>query len=185
MTSFQKCVRWSRLPRLFHQNLVIIEQIVSDTLLEGDHPRIISAKFGWDCLSSFRGEDFFLISSPLFFYFKHIPFLDHLAFRPCELLSSLFVRRPPVHISHVNLLLRNHWANCNQTFVEWSLGGPFHICVRWSRLPTKKSQWFLRRRLTCEMWTGGRRTKSDDNSSHGLKTRWDKKGIYVKLVLAM
>jgi len=28
-------------------------------ILEGDHPRIISAKFGWDWLSSFRGEDFF------------------------------------------------------------------------------------------------------------------------------
>ena len=27
--------------------------------------------------------------------------------------------------SHKNLLLRNHWANCNQTFVEWSLDGPF------------------------------------------------------------
>jgi hypothetical protein len=27
--------------------------------LKGDHPRIISAKFGWDWLSSFRGEDFF------------------------------------------------------------------------------------------------------------------------------
>ena len=25
--------------------------------------------------------------------------------------------------SHKNLL-RNHWANCNQTFVEWSLDGP-------------------------------------------------------------
>jgi hypothetical protein len=23
--------------------------------------------------------------------------------------------------SHNNLLLRNHWANCNQTLVEWSL----------------------------------------------------------------
>jgi hypothetical protein len=29
-----------------------------------------------------------------------------------------------VNISHFNLLLRNHWANCNQTLVEWSLGGP-------------------------------------------------------------
>jgi hypothetical protein len=37
-----------------------------DTILEGGHPRIISAKFGWDWLCSFRGEDFFLISSPLF-----------------------------------------------------------------------------------------------------------------------
>ena len=54
----------------------------------------------------------------------YIPFLAHLAFRPCELLSSLFVLRPSVHISHFNLLLRNHWANCNQALVEWSLGCP-------------------------------------------------------------
>jgi hypothetical protein len=50
-----------------------------------------------------------------------------LAFRPCELLSSLFahrlVRRPSINISHFNLLLRNHWANYNQTLVEWSLDG--------------------------------------------------------------
>ena len=37
-----------------------------DTVLEGAHPRIILAKFGWDWLCSFRGEDFFLISSSLF-----------------------------------------------------------------------------------------------------------------------
>jgi hypothetical protein len=30
-----------------------------DTILEEDHPRIISAKFGWDWLSSFREEFFF------------------------------------------------------------------------------------------------------------------------------
>jgi hypothetical protein len=40
---------------------------LTDTILKGEHPRIISAKFGRDWLSSFR-EDFFLISSP-FFYF--------------------------------------------------------------------------------------------------------------------
>ena len=51
-------------------------------------------------------------------------FLAHLAIRPVELLPSLFVRRPPVNISHFNLLLRNHWANCKQTLVESSLGGP-------------------------------------------------------------
>ena len=39
---------------------------MSDTNLEGVHPRIISAKFGWDWLSSFRGEDLFKMSSPLF-----------------------------------------------------------------------------------------------------------------------
>ena len=28
-----------------------------------------------------------------------------------------------------NLLLRNHWANCNQTFLEWSLDGPLpNVC---------------------------------------------------------
>ena len=53
-----------------------------------------------------------------------LPFLAHLAFRPCELLSSLFVRHPSVNISHFNLLLRNHWTNCSQTLVEWSLDGP-------------------------------------------------------------
>ena len=40
-----------------------------DTILKGDHPRIFSAKFGWDWLSSFRGE-VFLISSPLFSIFS-------------------------------------------------------------------------------------------------------------------
>ena len=52
------------------------------------------------------------------------PLLAHLVFRPCELLPSLIVRRPSVNISHFNLLLRNHWANCNQTLMEWSLGDP-------------------------------------------------------------
>jgi hypothetical protein len=42
---------------------------IRDIILEGDHPRIISAKFGWDWFSSYRGEDLFLISSPPFLYF--------------------------------------------------------------------------------------------------------------------
>jgi hypothetical protein len=71
--------------------------------------------------------------------FCFFPFscLAHLAFRPCELLPLLFVRRPSVNISHFNLLLRNHSANCNQTLVEWSLDGPLPKCVRWTRLPAK------------------------------------------------
>ena len=32
--------------------------------------------------------------------------------------------KDPMGNSHKNLLLRNHWANCNQTVVEWSLDGP-------------------------------------------------------------
>jgi hypothetical protein len=34
-----------------------------------------------------------------------------------------------VNISHFNFLLRNHWANCNQTLVEWSLDDPIpNLC---------------------------------------------------------
>ena len=40
-----------------------------DTILKGNHRRIFSAKFGWDWLSSFRGE-VFLISSSLFSIFS-------------------------------------------------------------------------------------------------------------------
>ena len=47
-----------------------------DTILEGDHPRIISVKFGWDWLSSFSGEDFLKISSPLFSIFGLVAILD-------------------------------------------------------------------------------------------------------------
>jgi hypothetical protein len=50
-----------------------------------------------------------------------LSFLAHLAI--VRRLSSV-VRRPSVNISHFNLLLRNHWTNCDQTLVEWSLDGP-------------------------------------------------------------
>ena len=45
---------------------ILVGVLKCRTILEENHPRIISAKFGWDWLSSFRGEEFFLISSPLF-----------------------------------------------------------------------------------------------------------------------
>jgi hypothetical protein len=44
-----------------------------DTHLGGDHPRIISAKFGWDWLSSLKGEDSFKISSPFFLFLAWWP----------------------------------------------------------------------------------------------------------------
>ena len=47
--------------------------------------------------------------------------LGHVSY--CHHFSSV-VCRPSVNISHFNLLLRYHWANCNQTLVEWFLGGP-------------------------------------------------------------
>jgi hypothetical protein len=37
--------------------------------------------------------------------------------------AELSLTSDPMGNSHRNLLLRNHWANCNQTFLEWSLDG--------------------------------------------------------------
>ena len=51
------------------------------------------------------------------------PFLGHLAkdhVSFCHHLASVVRRK----LSNLNLLLRNHRANCNQTLVEWSLDGP-------------------------------------------------------------
>ena len=51
------------------------------------------------------------------------PFLAHLAkdhVSFCHHLASVVRRK----LSHLNLLLRNHWANCRQTLMEWSLDGP-------------------------------------------------------------
>ena len=42
--------------------------VLTDTILKGGHPRIISAKFGWDWLSSFRGEDVFLFHPPFYIF---------------------------------------------------------------------------------------------------------------------
>ena len=51
-----------------------------------------------------------------------------------DLLSPLSVRRPSVNFSHFNQLLWSHWANFNQTLVEWSLDGPLpKLC---SMIPT-------------------------------------------------
>jgi hypothetical protein len=50
------------------------------------------------------------------------PFLAHLA----KGHVSFYHHLPSVvrsKLSHLNLLLRNHWANCNQTLVEWFLDG--------------------------------------------------------------
>jgi hypothetical protein len=44
---------------LYKHNDELFNTVLTDTILKGDHLRIISAKFGWDYLSSFRGEDFF------------------------------------------------------------------------------------------------------------------------------
>ena len=39
-------------------------------------------------------------------------------------IAELSLTYDPMGNSHKILLLRNHWANYNQTLVEWSLDGP-------------------------------------------------------------
>jgi hypothetical protein len=43
---------------------------LSDTILKGTHPGTIPARFGLIWFSGFRGEDFFLMPSPLFSIFS-------------------------------------------------------------------------------------------------------------------
>ena len=44
--------------------------------------------------------------------------------------AELSLSLDPMGNSHKNLLLRNHWVNCNQTLVEWSLNGPLpKLCL--------------------------------------------------------
>jgi hypothetical protein len=62
-------------------------------------------------------------------------FLAHLAFRPCELLPSLFVVRP----STLHILIFSETTGPITTKLWWNgpWMAPFQNCVRWSQLPTK------------------------------------------------
>ena len=65
----------------------------------------------------------------------YILFLAHLAFRPCELLPSLFVRPSTFHI----LIFSSETSGPIATKLWWNgpWGAPLENCVRWSRFPTK------------------------------------------------
>jgi hypothetical protein len=89
--------------------------------LKGDHLRIISAKFGWDWFSSFRGEDFFFLSQkvPKFELYKHNDELFNIyygivyelwTFTDFDRLCKLEKRGDGIK---KNLLLWHCWANLN------------------------------------------------------------------------
>ena len=69
-------------------------------------------------------------------------FLAHLAFRPCELLPSLFVRRLSSVVRpstfHI-IILSSETTGPIGTKLWWNgqWMASFQNCVRWSRLPTK------------------------------------------------
>ena len=96
---------------------------LTDTILKGDHLRIISAKFGW-VVSVVSEEKICLIPSPFFLFLAWWP-------------------------SWLEVGITGHNSE----------RGPSkdHSTKVWLQLV----QWFLRRRLKCEMLTDGRRTTDD------------------------
>jgi hypothetical protein len=78
-----------------------------DTILKGDHPRIISAKFGWDWLSDFSWTLNFCLFWPI-----------------------MQIRKKGGW-NLKSLLLWNYWANLNQTLLEWSLGSLISTKFGW------------------------------------------------------
>ena len=89
-----------------------------DTILEGDHPRIISAKFGWDWLSSFRGEDLKKNIIPLFSIFSLVAILvgswDHR--------TQLLMEGPPKDHSTKVWLQLAQWFLRKRFLCEFPIG---------------------------------------------------------------
>jgi hypothetical protein len=59
ITKNRNFFKWSKLLYFSNGGHLGYRTALMDTILKGNHLRIISAKFGGEWLSSFRGEDFF------------------------------------------------------------------------------------------------------------------------------
>jgi hypothetical protein len=88
-----------------------------DSILEGDHPRIISEKFGWIWLSSFRGEHFFLNFIPLFSIFSLAAILVESRDHRIQLWKGAMQR--PFHQSLVAMV---HWFLRRIYLCEFPIG---------------------------------------------------------------
>ena len=99
--------------KLQYVNLKIIHTVKGDTFY-----------FGYDIykLLTCRSDGIacFLIVHSTFVFSSPDP-KGHVSY--CHHWASV-VYRPSVNFSHFNQLLWSHWANLNQTLVEWSLDGP-------------------------------------------------------------
>jgi hypothetical protein len=87
---------------------------MSDTILEEDHPRIISAKLGWDWLSSFTEEDFFWWNDPWMALFQNCVRWSRL---PTKMATKLKIEKMGDEILK-NLLLCNYWAKSNDYLIK-------------------------------------------------------------------
>ena len=99
---------------------------LTDTILKGDHRRIISAKFGWDWLSSFRGEDFFLISSPLFLFLAWWP-----SWLEVGITGHNFGRGPPKDHSTKVWLQLAQWFLRRRFLCEFPIGSYVKLSSLW------------------------------------------------------
>ena len=116
-------------------------QGLSDIILKGTHPWTIPARFDLIWFIGFRGEDLNVIC---------------------------YQNMPNLHNRYKSAERKIWWPSWLEVRHKFGRGPSMdHSTKVWLQL----AQWFLRRRLKCEMLTDGRRTKSDDNSSHGLKAR--------------
>ena len=103
---------------------------LTDTILKADHLRIVSAKFGWNWLSSFSQKvpkfELYEHNDELFNIYYRI-FLWNLNF--CRFWPIMQIWKKGGWNLKKNLLLWNYWANLNQTLLKWFLGGPLpNLC---------------------------------------------------------
>ncbi len=160
-----------------------------DTILKGTHPGTIPARFGLIWFSGFRGKDLNVI------FYQNMPNL-HNRYKSAErnisqknpeyMLNYSFPCSCSKNLSSFRFIIKQQWTIkiSSPLFSIFSLapilvGSRVHR-THFGRGPSKDhstkvwlqlAEWFLRRRLKCEMLTDGRQTKSIGNSSHGLKAR--------------
>ena len=152
---------------------------LSDTILKGNHPGTIPARFGLIWFSGFRGEDLNVI------FYQNMPNLHNRYIsveRKISQKNSEYMLNYSLPCS-CSYNLSSFWLTLKQ---QWTIkiSSPLFLFLAWQpswlevgitghifeRGPSKDHstkvwlqlvQWFLRRRLKCEMLTDGRRTTDD------------------------
>jgi hypothetical protein len=152
MAPFQNCVRWSRLPTKMAAKLKIekrgYEILIVHCCFSISHNELSSF---WFIIKQQRTiEEMSIFSNS-----------SHLEWRAGQsdkiLKGTLKEKSSVVNISHFNLLLRNHWANCNQILVEWSLDGPLpKLCPVINHHNFYKKSTYLYLKVTSKLGPGWR-----------------------------
>ena len=161
------------------------------TILEGHHPRIISAKFGWYWLSSFRGEDLNVI------FYQNMPNLHNWYLsverknsqkNPEYMLNYSFPYSCSKNLRSFRFIIKQQWTIeeisifSNSSHLEWRAE---HVGHNFEMGPPHPNlvQRFQRKRLKCDLYQNmpnlHNRYKSAERKSS------QKNPEYMKLFLAM